>query len=74
MIIRMRQSRSFPCGVNFADGYDAAERVLASSATGVLAFNDLVAMGLMSALSERGVGVQDRFRLWGSTTSRLLAT
>ena len=46
-----------PCGVNFADGYEAAERVLASSATGVLAFNDLVAMGLMSALSERGVSV-----------------
>jgi LacI family transcriptional regulator len=46
-----------PCGVNFADGYEAAERVLALSATGVLAFNDLVAMGLMSALSERGVSV-----------------
>ena len=46
-----------PCGVNFAEGYEAAERVLASSATGILAFNDLVAMGLMSALSERGVGV-----------------
>jgi LacI family transcriptional regulator len=46
-----------PCGVNFADGHDAAERILASSATGVLAFNDLVAMGLMSALSERGVSV-----------------
>jgi LacI family transcriptional regulator len=46
-----------PCGVNFAEGYEAAERVLASSATGILAFNDLVAMGLMSALSERGVAV-----------------
>jgi LacI family transcriptional regulator len=46
-----------PCGVNFAEGYEAAERVLATSATGVLAFNDLVAMGLMSALSERGVSV-----------------
>jgi LacI family transcriptional regulator len=46
-----------PCGVNFADGYDAAERVLDSAATGVLAFNDLVAMGLISALSERGVSV-----------------
>src|SRR5215212_8999780 len=46
-----------PCGVTFADGYGAAERVLALSATGVLAFNDLVAMGLMSALSELGVSV-----------------
>jgi LacI family transcriptional regulator len=46
-----------PCGVNFAEGYDAAQRVLASSATGVLAFNDLVALGLMSALNERSVSV-----------------
>ena len=46
-----------PCGVSFGDGYEAAERVLASGATGVLAFNDLAAMGLMSALSERGVRV-----------------
>jgi LacI family transcriptional regulator len=44
-------------GVSFGDGYEAAERVLASGATGVLAFNDLAAMGLMSALSERGVRV-----------------
>jgi LacI family transcriptional regulator len=46
-----------PCGVTFADGYQATERVLALSATGVLAFNDLVAMGLMSALSELGLSV-----------------
>lgn len=46
-----------PCGVSFADGYDAAARVLASPATGVLAFNDLVAMGLMSALGGRGLRV-----------------
>ena len=36
-----------PCGVSFECGYEAAERVLATSATGALAFNDLVAMGLM---------------------------
>ncbi len=46
-----------PCGVSFADGYQAADRVLASAATGVLAYNDLVAIGLLSALSERGVSV-----------------
>jgi LacI family transcriptional regulator len=45
------------CGVSFGDGYEAAERVLASRATGALAFNDLAAMGLMSALNERGVRV-----------------
>ena len=55
----------FPCGVSFADGYDAAERVLATSATGVLAFNDLVAMGLISALSERGVGVPGHISVVG---------
>jgi LacI family transcriptional regulator len=46
-----------PCGVSFGDGYDAADAVSAGSGTGVLAFNDLVAMGLMSALGERGVRV-----------------
>ena len=45
------------CGVNFADGYDAAEAIAASGVTGVLAFNDLVAMGLISALSEAGIAV-----------------
>jgi LacI family transcriptional regulator, galactose operon repressor len=53
------------CGVNFADGYDAVERVLASSATGILAFNDLVAMGLLSALSERGVSVPGQVSVVG---------
>jgi LacI family transcriptional regulator len=54
-----------PCGVSFADGYDAADRVLASAATGVLAFNDLVAMGLMSALSERAVNVPGQISVVG---------
>jgi len=53
------------CGVNFADGYDAAERVLASAATGVLAFNDLVGMGLLSSLNERGVNVPERISVAG---------
>jgi LacI family transcriptional regulator len=53
------------CGVNFADGHDAVERVLASAATGVLAFNDLVAMGLMSSLNERGVNVPERISVAG---------
>lgn len=54
-----------PCGVNFSDGYAVAESVLTSSATGVLAFNDLVAMGLMSALSERGVSVPGHMSVVG---------
>lgn len=45
------------CGVNFAEGYDAAADVIAAGVTAVLAFNDLVAMGLISALTERGVAI-----------------
>ena len=45
------------CGVGFEDGYAGAQVVLDSGATAVLAFNDLVAMGLLSALGERGVRV-----------------
>ena len=54
-----------PCGVSFADGCESAERVLASSATGVLAFNDLVAVGLISALRERGVNVPEQISVVG---------
>jgi len=43
------------CGVNFADGYDAAGAIAEAGVTGVLAFNDLVAMGLISALTEAGI-------------------
>jgi LacI family transcriptional regulator len=46
-----------PCGVTFADGYAAVDRVRGSGATAVLAFNDLVAMGLLSGLHEQGVRV-----------------
>ena len=55
----------FPCGVSFAEGYESADRVLASSATGVLAFNDLVAVGLLSALTERGVEVPAKMSVVG---------
>ncbi len=54
-----------PCGVNFADGYEAAEAVLATGVTAVLAFNDLVAMGLTSALTERGVSIPDQISVVG---------
>jgi LacI family transcriptional regulator len=46
-----------PCGATFDDGCAAATGVLDSSATGVLAFNDLVATGLMGALTDQGVRV-----------------
>lgn len=44
-------------GSDFDTGHEAVDAVLASGATGILAFNDLVAMGLMSGLHERGVNV-----------------
>jgi LacI family transcriptional regulator len=54
-----------PCGVSFADGYEAAERVLDSGATAAMAFNDLVAIGLMNAFSERGVSVPGHISVVG---------
>jgi len=54
-----------PCGVNFSDGHQVVDTVLASGATGVLAFNDLVAMGLMSALGEHGVRVPEDISVAG---------
>jgi LacI family transcriptional regulator len=44
-------------GSDFDTGHEAVDAVLESGATGILAFNDLVAMGLMSGLHERGLDV-----------------
>jgi len=46
-----------PCGVDFDSGAAAASAVLASGATAVLAYNDLVAMGLLSAVQSSGCRV-----------------
>ena len=46
-----------PCGATFDDGCAIATPVLDSAATGVLAFNDLVATGLIGALTDQGVNV-----------------
>ena len=54
-----------PCGVSFAEGHESVDRVLASGATGVLSFNDLVAVGLLSALIERGVPVPGQISVVG---------
>ncbi|WP_210481819.1 LacI family DNA-binding transcriptional regulator [Naasia sp. SYSU D00948] len=48
-----------PCGVDFDAGAAVLDDVLASGATAVLAFNDLVAMGLLSALAASGVRVPE---------------
>jgi LacI family transcriptional regulator len=44
-------------GSGIAAGHEAARAVLASRVTGVVAFNDLVAFGLLAALNEAGVAV-----------------
>lgn len=46
-----------PGGSSFEVGHQAVDAVLSSGATGVLTFNDLVAMGLLSGLHEHGVNV-----------------
>ncbi|GIG28110.1 LacI family DNA-binding transcriptional regulator [Cellulomonas marina] len=52
-------------GVSFEDGYAAAAAVRESGATAVMAFNDLVAMGLLGALQEAGVDVPEQVSVTG---------
>jgi len=52
-------------GAATEDGLAAAERVVASGATTALAFNDLVAIGLLHGLIERGVRVPDDVSVTG---------
>ena len=52
-------------GSDFDTGHEAVDAVLDSGATGILAFNDLVAMGLMSGLHERGVNVPGDISITG---------
>ncbi|WP_406319036.1 LacI family transcriptional regulator [Streptosporangium sp. NBC_01639] len=48
-----------PNGPTEQGGLAAAEAVVAAGVTGVLCYNDLVALGLIEGLRERGVGVPD---------------
>ncbi|MFE4197172.1 LacI family DNA-binding transcriptional regulator [Paenarthrobacter sp. NPDC056912] len=52
-------------GSNFDSGHESTEAIIASGATGVLAFNDLVAMGLLSGLHERGLRVPEDISVTG---------
>ena len=54
-----------PSGTDFDSGAAAADAVLATDATAVLAFNDLVAMGLLSTVTARGVRVPDDLSITG---------
>lgn len=53
------------CGPTVGDGHAVVERVLATRATAVIAFNDLVAFGLLSRLNETGVAVPDDISIVG---------
>jgi LacI family transcriptional regulator len=57
--------RMLDAGSNFEAGHQSVDAVLASGATGVMAFNDLVAMGLLSGLHEHGVRVPDDISVTG---------
>jgi LacI family transcriptional regulator len=52
-------------GVDFDSGAAAADAVVDSGATAVLAFNDLVAMGLLSAVQGRGIRVPEQLSVAG---------
>lgn len=52
-------------GSNFDSGHESTQDIIASGATGILAFNDLVAMGLLSGLHERGVRVPEDISVTG---------
>ncbi|MFF2245465.1 LacI family DNA-binding transcriptional regulator [Arthrobacter sp. NPDC058130] len=57
--------RMLDAGSNFEAGHQCVDAVLASGATGIMAFNDLVAMGLLSGLHERGVRVPEDISVTG---------
>jgi len=52
-------------GVQFQSGVETAEQVLETGATAVLAYNDLVAVGILSRLAELGVGVPEELSVVG---------
>lgn len=54
-----------PCGSAIEDGSAAMCTVLESGATAVVAYNDVVALGLMARLSEAGVTVPDDISVVG---------
>ncbi len=52
-------------GVGFDSGTAVADQVLGTGATAVIAYNDLVAMGLLSAVTSRGIDVPTRLSITG---------
>ncbi len=54
-----------PAGATSEDGIAAAPRVLQTGASAVIAYNDLVAIGLMHALAARGIRIPDDLSVTG---------
>lgn len=57
--------RRVDCGVSSDDGFRAVPAVIGAGVTAVLAYNDLVAVGLMKGLTDRGVRVPDDISVTG---------
>lgn len=53
------------CGSMHDDGYEAAERALATGATALVGYNDLVALGALAWLQSAGVAVPGRMSVVG---------
>jgi len=54
-----------PGGSRIDDGLAAAERILESGVTALIAYNDLAALGVLGAMVERGVAVPGRLSVAG---------
>jgi LacI family transcriptional regulator, repressor for deo operon, udp, cdd, tsx, nupC, and nupG len=63
--IRLRASRIGPFTPTFAAGAAAADAVLNSGASACLAFNDLLAAGIVRRLQQRGIGVPEQVSVVG---------
>jgi LacI family transcriptional regulator len=57
--------RRVPCGSSLSDGYYAWDTLKDTTVTGVLAFNDLLALGLLGRLNEDRVPVPGRVSIAG---------
>ncbi len=55
-----------PYEPSFEGGSQAAEPTVASGATGVIAFNDVMALGLMARLAAMGIAVPEKLSVVGS--------